>query len=90
MVICEVSYGLVKLYEASQVALVVKNPPANVGDLRDLSSILGLGRSPGRGNGNPVHKEPPHYMALCDLESELILMFSLCIRLKKKKTMLNC
>ena len=37
---------------ASQVALVVKNPPANAGDARDACSILGLGRSPGVGNGN--------------------------------------
>ena len=29
----------------------VKNPPADVGD---LGSILGLGRSPGEGNGNPL------------------------------------
>ena len=28
---------------ASQVALVVKNPPANAGDIRDLGSIPGLG-----------------------------------------------
>ena len=34
---------------ASQVALVVKNPPANVGDLKDASSIPGSGRSPGEG-----------------------------------------
>ena len=38
---------------ASQVALVVKNPPANPGDARDADSIPGLGRSPGGGNGNP-------------------------------------
>ena len=31
---------------ASQVAPVVKNPPANVGDIRDSGSILGLGRFP--------------------------------------------
>ena len=36
---------------ASQVALVVKNPPANSGDLRDTGSIPGSGRSPGEGNG---------------------------------------
>ena len=30
------------LLRASQVALVVKNPPANVGDIRDVGSILGL------------------------------------------------
>ena len=39
---------------ASQVVLVVKNPPANGGNLRDLDSILGLGRSPGGRNGNPL------------------------------------
>ena len=36
---------------ASQVALVVKNPPANAGDKRDASSNPGSGRSPGEGNG---------------------------------------
>ena len=38
----------------SQVALVVKNPPANAGDERDVGSVPGLGRSPGGGNGNPL------------------------------------
>ena len=38
---------------ASQVALVVKNWPANAGDVRDVCSISGLGRSPGGGHGNP-------------------------------------
>ena len=33
---------------------MVKNPPANAGDARDLGSIPGLGRSPGEGNGNPL------------------------------------
>ena len=33
----------------SQVVPVVNNPPANAGDLRDLGSIPGLGRSPGEG-----------------------------------------
>ena len=40
-------------YGASQVALVVKNPPASAGDIRDAGSIPGLGRSPGGGLGNP-------------------------------------
>ena len=31
---------------------VVKNPPANAKGARDTSSIPGLGRSPGGGNGN--------------------------------------
>jgi len=38
----------------SQMVLAVKNPPANAGDLRDASSIPGLGRSPGGGHGNPL------------------------------------
>ena len=33
---------------------VVKNPPADAGDARDVGSIPGLGRSPGVGNGNPL------------------------------------
>ena len=39
---------------ASQVAQVVKNPPANAGDRRDVGSIPGSGRSPERGHSNPV------------------------------------
>ena len=48
---------------ASQVALVVKNPPANAGDIRDEGSTPGLGRSPGGGHGNPLQYsclENPH------------------------------
>ena len=37
---------------ASQAALVVKNPPASAGDIRDVGLIPGLGRSPGGGHGN--------------------------------------
>ena len=40
--------------QASQVALVVKNPPANAGDMRDAGSIPGSGRTPGEGHGNPL------------------------------------
>jgi len=39
---------------ASQVALVVKNPPTNTGDAKDKGSIPGEGRSSGGGNGNPL------------------------------------
>ena len=35
-------------------SVVVKNPPANVVDARDVRSIPGSGRSPGGGNGNPL------------------------------------
>ena len=36
------------------MALVVKNPPANAGDIRDADLILGSGRYPGEGHGNPL------------------------------------
>ena len=39
---------------ASQVALVVKNPPVNAGDTRDTGSTPGLGRCPGGEQGNPL------------------------------------
>ena len=35
------------------MVLVVKNPPANAGDTRDVGLIPGLGRYPGEGHGNP-------------------------------------
>ena len=35
-------------------SLVVENPPANAGDAGDVGSIPGLGRCPGRGNGNSL------------------------------------
>ena len=41
-------------YRASQVVLVVKNLPANAGDIRDAGSIPGLGWSYGGANGNPL------------------------------------
>ena len=40
--------------KASQVALVVKNLPVNAGDIRDVGSIPGLGRSPGEGHSYPL------------------------------------
>ena len=36
------------------MALVLKNLPANAGDIRDMGSLLGLRRSPGGGCGNPL------------------------------------
>ena len=36
------------------MALVVKNLPANAGDIRDMGSILGSGKSPGEENGTPL------------------------------------
>ena len=61
-----VLYNLMFILEclwASRVVLVVKNPSANVGDIRDAGSIPGWGRSPGGGCGNPLQYsclENPH------------------------------
>ena len=38
--------------QASQVALMLKNSPANARDVRDTGLISELGRSPGGGHGN--------------------------------------
>ena len=45
--------ALRKDLEASQIVLVVKNQPANAGDLRDMGSIPGSRRSPGGGHVSP-------------------------------------
>ena len=42
------------MIRASQGALLIKNPPANAGDIRDEGSIAGLGRFPGEGHGYPL------------------------------------
>ena len=47
-------------YQGFPGGAVVKNPPANAGD---VGSIPGWGRSPGEGNGNPIQYsclENPH------------------------------
>ena len=41
------------------MALVVKNPPATAGDIRDTGLIPGLGRSPEGGHGNPLQYSCP-------------------------------
>ena len=43
-----------KKKKVSQVVLAVKNPPANAREIRDMDSIPGSGRSPGKGHGNPL------------------------------------
>ena len=45
-------------FRAFQVALVVRNVPANEGDIRDTGSIPGSGRSAGGGHGNPFQENP--------------------------------
>ena len=42
------------MHEGFSGDAVVKNPLANAGDSRDTGLIPGSGRSPGRGNGNPL------------------------------------
>ena len=54
-----ICYNLHNHSWASQVVLVVKNLPANAGDIRDVDLIPGSGRSPGVGHGNP-----PQYSCL--------------------------
>ena len=46
--------GRLRKPTASQAALVVKNLPANVRDIRDTGSIPGSGRSPGEQHGNSL------------------------------------
>ena len=40
--------------DGPKVALVLKNPPASAGDMREVGLIPGSGRSPGGGHGNPL------------------------------------
>ena len=47
------------------MALVIKNPPVNAGDIRNEGSIPGSGRLPGGGQGNPFQ-----YSCLEDLRAE--------------------
>ena len=57
---------------ASQVVLLVKNPPVNAGDIRDVGSVPGLQRSPGGGHGNPLQGsclENPKDRGVCELQS---------------------
>ena len=50
--LAEAAAAVVKLL--GLIVLVVKNPPASAGDVRDPGSIPGSGRSPGGGHGNPL------------------------------------
>ena len=51
---CQLETPHSSLVQASQVAQIQKNAPANSGATRDIDSVPGLGRSPGGGNGNPL------------------------------------
>ena len=56
---CPESSKIHKVKPDSQVALVVNNLPVNVGDVTDVGSIPGSGKSPWGGHGNP-----PQYSCL--------------------------
>ena len=49
-----IDLGFEHYFPKSQVVLMVKNPHANAGDIRDTSSIPGLGKSRGGRHGNPL------------------------------------
>ena len=48
----EVRINIYIYYQASQVALVIKNWPANIGDVRDVGSVHELGKFLGEGHDN--------------------------------------
>ena len=58
-------------FGASQVALVVKNLPADAGDIRDAGLIPGVGMSPGEGHGNP-----PQYSCLENPINRILVGYS--------------
>ena len=59
------------------MALVVKNTPASAGDIRDTGSIPELGRSPGRGHGNPLQYSLPGESPWTEVPGGLESMVSL-------------
>ena len=73
---------------ASQVALVVKNPPTNAEDIRDAGSIPGSGRSPGGGHYNllqysclesPMDRGAPGYSPQGDTQLDTTKHTHICI-----------
>jgi len=67
---------------ASQVAQVVKSPPANTGDLRVTGPIPGLGRSPRGGHGKPLQyswTEVPAWQAIVHIYVSMLNSRSLLV-----------
>ena len=48
------THSLIHMERASQLLLVVKNLPANAGEIRDAGSIPDSRRPPGGGHGKPL------------------------------------
>ena len=70
------------------MALVVKNPATNAGDIRDAGSIPGPERSPGGGHGNPLQYaclDNPHGRRSLVSLSEKIKPPNKSVKGKKKK-----
>ena len=64
------------------MALVIKNPPINGGDPRDLGSVPKSGRSPGEGHGDPVQYsclEKPMDRGAWQATEDLFCTVLLCI-----------
>ena len=62
-------YWKISFHRASQVTVMVKDPPANAGDITDAGSIPGSGRSPGGGHVNTLQ-----YSGLENLHGQRYLM----------------
>ena len=52
---------------------MVKNLPTSAGDIRDMASVPGLGRSSGGGHGNPLQYSAYQYLELTHLSPSLKL-----------------
>ena len=52
---CKVVFCVTLVLHSFPGGTVIKNMPANAADTRDVGLILGSGRSPRVGNGNPLH-----------------------------------
>ena len=64
-----------------QVILVIKNLPVNAGDIRDVGSISGSGRSTGGGQGNPLQ-----YCCLENPMDRILAGYSLQVCCKESDT----
>ena len=57
------------------MVLMVKNPPAGAGDIKDMGLIPGSGRSPGEGHSKPVQYAKCYYCAISHQDEFVCLIF---------------